>query len=141
MIKRFKTEKEVCDFYKLKELTQKEAFKNKDILGLLRVIGEQCSIRFPDYFLVFENEIKTQERLNDVINSLMLQNNLKNIFKEFRVSATEEMIYCVFKGKKRVNKIKFSDIGICDGLIYGRTKTRIIKFFTWSEWRIYENFI
>lgn len=126
MIRQFKTKQEICDFYKLKEYTEDEVFKNKDILKIIRHIDD-------DSYLVYENEIKTKERLMDVIHSLMLQNNLKNIFKEFRVSAEEEMIYCVFLGKKRVNKIKFSDIGVCDKLIFGRTKTRMINFFTWTD--------
>jgi len=126
MIRQFKTRQEICDFYGLKEYTEDEVFKNKDILKIIRHIGD-------DSYLVYENEIKTQERLTDVIHSLMLQNNLEDIFKEFRVSAEEEMIYCVFMGKKRVNKVKFSDIGICDKLIFGRTKTRMINFFTWTD--------
>jgi len=127
MIRQFKTRKEICDFYKLKEYTEDEVFKNKDILKIMRNIDDN------DTYLVYENEIKTKERLTDIIHSLMLQNNLKDIFKEFRVSAEEEMIYCVFLNKKRVNKIKFSDIGVCDKLIFGRTKTRMINFFTFFD--------
>ena len=131
MIRQFKTQKEICDFYKLKKFNMvRKLFENRDMLMVVHCSKYNSR---GEHFLVYENEIKTQERLTDVIHSLMLQNNLKDIFKEFRVSAEEEMIYCVFLNKKRVNKIKFSDIGICDKLIFGRTKTRMINFFTFFD--------
>ena len=131
MIRQFKTKKEVCDFYKIKNFSMvRKLFPNKDILMIVH-----CFKYNPEreHYLVYENEIKTRERLTDVIHSLVLQNNLKDIFKEFRVSVTGEVIYCVYLDEKRVNEIKFSDVGVCDKLIFGRTKTRVVKFFTFTD--------